>query len=65
MRLDSRTCADHGALLDFHKRPDENVVAKPAAIKIAGLGYGDARSERDIYDACPANVRSHLDTKED
>jgi hypothetical protein len=46
--------------LDFHERPDENVVAKPAAIKIAGFGYDDARSERDIYDACTASVRSHL-----
>jgi hypothetical protein len=60
MRLDAVARADHRPLLDLHKLSDKHVIAKPAAVKIAGLGYDDPRSEYDVFDTRPANVRGHL-----
>jgi hypothetical protein len=60
VRLDAGTRADHGPPLYFDKRPDKNVIAKRAAVKITGFGYDYTRPERNIDDTCPANVRRHL-----
>lgn len=50
VRLNFTACADADVALDLHERADEDIVAEPAAVQIAGLDNGDVAPGVDVDD---------------
>lgn len=50
VRLNFTARADADVALDLHERADEDIVAEPAAVKIAGFYHGDVAPGVDVDD---------------